>query len=150
MPTISLVVQCTTCLQAVIFLKDFYIPEEAVCSDFIDKEDLTHSSISGQVRSVKPSLIGRGQNDKDLDALGFLHPDYLPLQVEVLGAVVSEDHDQGALRGVLESHQEALGQPLPTVSTSVKRLKDQARSLLGKSSNIRSVNLVVRGGGGEW
>ena len=96
---------------------------------------------SKSYRSIEPPLISRGEDDEDLNVLGFLHPDDLPLQVEVLGAVVSEDHDEGALRGVLEGHQQALGQSLPAVPPPVERLEHQAGGLLGKSSNIRSVNL---------
>ena len=107
-------------LDPVALLENLDVPEEAVGADLIDEEHLAHPSVGGKVRPVESPLVGRGEHDKHLDLPRVLDPDDLLLKVEVLSAVVSEHHDEGLVRGVLESHQQSLGQPLPTVSTSVK------------------------------
>ena len=92
---------CISSLQTVALLKDFNIFQEAVSSNFINEKNFAHSSVWRQIRTIEPSLVGWGQDYEHLDVLGPLNPDDLLLQVEVLGAIVGEDHDEGALRGVL-------------------------------------------------
>ena len=107
-------------LDTVRLLKHLDVPEEAVSPDLVDEEHLAHPPVGGEVGPVESALVGRGEHDEHLDLSRVLDPDDLLFEVQVLGAVVSEHHDEGLVRGVLESHQQTLGQPLPAVSTSVK------------------------------
>ena len=128
-------------LQAVVLLEDLHIPQEAVSSNFIDEENLSHSSIGGQIRAIESSLISWCEDNEHFNVLGSLDPHDLLLQIEVLSAVVREDHNEGALRSVLERYEKPLGQSLSAVSAAIKRLKDEPGSLLGEGSNVRGVNL---------
>ena len=107
-------------LDTVRLLKHLDVPEEAVSSDLVDEENLAHPPVGGEVGSVESALVGRGEHDEHLDLPRVLDPDDLLFEVKVLSAVVSEHHDEGPVRGVLESHQQPLGQPLPAVTASVK------------------------------
>ena len=128
-------------LQAVVLLEDLHIPQEAVSSNFIDEENLSHSSIGGQIRAIESSLISWCEDNEHFNVLGSLDPHDLLLQIEVLSTVVREDHNEGALRSVLERYEEPLGQSLSAVSAAIKRLKDEPGSLLSEGSNVRGVNL---------
>ena len=53
-------------------------------------------------------LIGWSENDEHLALIGLPQPDDLALQVEVLGPIVSEHHNQGLGRSILQSNKKSL------------------------------------------
>ena len=130
-------------LDTVTLLENLDVPEEAVGPDLIDEEHLAHPPVGGKVRPVESPLVGRGEHDKHLDLTRVLDPDDLLLKVEVLGAVVSEHHDEGLVRGVLEGHQQPLCEPLPAVPAAVKGLKHETGGGPGERSHVISVNLIM-------
>ena len=125
-------------LQAVVLLEDLHIPQEAVSSNFIDEENLSHSSIGGQIRAIESSLISWCEDNEHFNVLGCLEIHDLCLQIKVLRALVREDHYEGALRSVLERKKEPLGHLLSGVSAATK---GEPGSLLGEGLNVSGVNL---------
>ena len=88
---------------------DLDIPEEAVSTNLIDQEHFPHPSIRWQALAIESSLISRSEDDEHLALLGLPQPHNLLLQVQVLGAIVSEHHNKGFGRIILKSDQKTLG-----------------------------------------
>ena len=125
-------------LHAVALHLHLHLPQEVVSSNFIDFENLSHSSIGGQIRVTGASPISWCEDNEHFNVLGCLEIHDLCLQIEVLRALVREDHYEGALRSVLERKKEPLGHLLSGVSAATK---GEPGSLLSEGLNVSGVNL---------
>ena len=84
---------------------------------------LTHPAVRRKALAGDLALVRRSEDDVHLALLLLPQTDDLVLQEQVLAAVVGEHDDEGPGRGDLESHHQALGQPLLAVTASVVRLE---------------------------
>ena len=71
---------------------------------------LAHSPISRQTLPIDIPLILGGEDYEHLRLLGLPQPNDLPLQLQVLGAIVCEHHYQAFGRCILKSNKKTLKQ----------------------------------------
>ena len=129
--------------KTVTLLKDLNIPEEAVSTNLIDQEHFPHPSIRWQAGAIELSFISRSEDDEHLALLGLPQPHDILLQVQVLGAIVSEHHNKGLGRRILKSNQQTLRHSLLTVPPTVVRFKHQVGGSAVKCHHIVCVKLEL-------